>query len=112
MIDGRYTAARSCTTATGAAKTSRSNTPNAWPKPAWSLRSAVSEIPMTTPSPKPSQRLPLPLKLSHPGFNIPVAPRKGRRRRPIFQQHRSASGIGRKGGIWLPAMLTERSKDL
>jgi len=42
------------TIATGAANMSRSNTPSAWPKQAWSPLSAVSEIPMTMLSPKPS----------------------------------------------------------
>ena len=35
-------------------QSSRSNTPSAWLKQAWSPLSAVSEIPMTMPSPKPS----------------------------------------------------------
>lgn len=46
MIDGRSIVAGSCTIAKGAANTSRSNTPNAWLKQAWSPLSAVSEIPL------------------------------------------------------------------
>ena len=54
MIGGRSIAAASCIIATGAANTSRSNTPSDWPKQASSLLSAASEIPTTMPSPKPS----------------------------------------------------------
>jgi hypothetical protein len=53
-IGGRSIVAGSCITATGAANTSRSNTPSAWPKQTWSPLSAVSAIPTTTLSPKPS----------------------------------------------------------
>ena len=42
MSGGRCIAAGSCTTATGAANTSRSNTPSAWRRPASSRRSAAS----------------------------------------------------------------------
>src|SRR5467141_3454743 len=47
-------AAASCTIVTGAANTSRSNTPSVWLKQASSLLSAASEIPTTMLSPKPS----------------------------------------------------------
>ena len=52
MIGGLSIAAGSCTTATGAANTSRSNTPSAWPRPASSLPSAASATPTTMLSPK------------------------------------------------------------
>src|SRR6266704_635044 len=54
VIDDRSIAAGSCIIATGAANTSLSNTPSAWPKPAWSPLWAASEIPMTLLSPTPS----------------------------------------------------------